>query len=249
LVRLLETLLLPPASLIWLACTGLFLLRTRWRRAGMVCLVISQLLLFVLSTPLMTAALFRPLDRYPAMDPATVEMGEVETRETRAVVVLSAGIRLQAREYGRDIAAAPAIERLRYGAWLAENLGHPILLTGSTSRVLAMTMEEDYGIAPRWIEAESRNTYEHVLHCAELVREAGIQRIYVVTHYWHMPRAMAAFSQLDIEVVPAPMGFGESNRALFDFRWLLPGVGSLCANAVALHEWGGRLWYRLRYGV
>ena len=247
-VRLFETLLLPPASLIWLAGIGLLLLRTRRRRLGVVCLIVSQVLLFALSTPLMTATLFRPLDRYPPVDLTTVETG-TETTEAQAIVVLSAGVRLQAREYGHDVAAAPAIERLRYGAWLADNLGHPIFLTGSTSAVLAVTIEKDYGIVPRWIEAESTNTYEHALRCAGLLRDAGIARIYVVTHYWHMPRAMAAFSQLDIDVVPAPMGFGESNRDRLDIRWLQPGVGSLCANAVALHEWVGRLWYRLRYGI
>lgn len=244
-VKLLEALLLPPASLIALAGLGLLLLRTRRRQLGVVCLITSQVLLFAVSTPLATAALFRPLDRYPPLDLATAPAGE-----NQAIAVLSAGVRLQAREYGRDTAAAMALERLRYGAWLAEHLGHPVLLTGSTSPVLAATLEEDYDTTARWIEAESGNTYEHALRCADLLHDAGIERLYVVTHYWHMPRAMAAFNILEgVEVVPAPMGFGESSRDRWDPRWLLPGVGALCANALALHEWMGRLWYWLRYGV
>ena len=243
-IKSLELLLLPPNSLIGLAVAGLILLRTRWRRLGVVLLVASQALLYAFCTPLMSAALLRPLDRYPPLD-----LAAIGSEGRHAIVVLSAGVRLEAREYGRDTAGSMALERLHYGAWLAQRLGHPILLTGSTSAILARTMVEELGIEARWIETESQNTFEHARNCADLLRDAGIERIYLVTHFWHMPRAMAAFGTVDTEVVPAPLGFGDSGPGRFDPRWLVAGRGPFCLNSLAMHEWIGRLWYRLRYGV
>ncbi len=88
----------------------------------------------------------------------------------------------------------------------------------------------------------------HAVACAPLLREARIERIYLVTHYWHMPRAMAAFSQAGVEVVPAPMGLERGEMEWYDPRWILPGAGALWTSALVFHEWLGRAWYRLRYG-
>ena len=241
--RYFELLLLPPGGLFALAAAGLILLRTRRRRLGASLVTAAVAVLYLLSTPLVMVALLAPLDRYPPLDPAATPPGEAQ-----AIVILSAGVRAGAREYGHDVASSTAIERLRYGAWLQRRLGHPILITGSTGQVLAQTLEEWFGVTARWVEDGSHNTHQHVARCAGLLRDAGVERIYLVTHYWHMPRAMAAFSKLGLEVMPAPMGFADISPENFDPRWLLPGGGALYASSTALHEWFGRAWYRLRYG-
>ena len=65
-----------------------------------------------------------------------------------------------------------------------------------------------------------------------------------------MPRAVAAFSQIEgLEIVPAPLGVDAGERrAWYDPLWLMPGAGHLHASALAMHEWIGRAWYRVRYG-
>ena len=114
---------------------------------------------------------------------------------------------------------------------------------------MAEGLAELFGIEARWIENESRNTHEHAVRCTPLFHEAGIERIYVVTHFWHMPRAVAAFSQVEgLELVPAPLGFSERRRDWYDPRWLAPSSPALYSSAGVLHEWIGRFWYRLRYG-
>lgn len=241
-VDFLESLLRPPASLIGSAAIGLILLGTRWRRAGLFLAAGSVALLYLLATPLVVVAMMATLDRYPALDPESIP-----PREGEAIVILSAGDRT-ALEYGGETASADAIERVRYGVWLHRRLGRPVLITGENGEHMAAAMEHELGVRPRWLENESANTHEHVVRCRPLLRDAGIERIYLVTHYWHMPRAMAAFGQAGVEVVPAPMGFDASDRPLLDPRWILPRSGALCTTPLIFHEWIGRLWYRLRHG-
>ncbi len=243
-IRFLESLLRPPNSLFWLAVAGLILLRTRRRRAGIVVLAVSVISLYLLSTPLVVAMLLSSLDRHPPLDPSGTGRPDAQ-----AIVVLSAG-KIAAPEYGRPVVSAMALERLRYGVWLQRQVGRPILLTGVTSSLMAEALDTWFGVEARWVEKESRNTHEHAVRCAGLLRDAGIERIYLVTHYWHMPRAVAAFEQIDgLVIVPAPLGFSDGDpRDWYNPRWLMPGTVNLYAAALALHEWIGRFWYRLRYG-
>ncbi len=242
-IRFLESLLRPPNSLIWLALVGLILLRTRRRRAGAVLVGVSVVSLYLLSTPLLVTPLLRSLDRHPPLDPSAGRP------EAQAIVVLSAGT-MKAAEFGDEVVTGIALERLRYAVWLQRRAGRPILLTGVSSDRMAEALEQWFGVEARWVEAESRNTHEHAVHCADLLRDAGVDRVYLVTHTWHMPRAVAAFGQIDgLEIVPAPMGVdGGERRRWYDPGWLMPSAVHLHASALALHEWIGRAWYRVRYG-
>lgn len=243
-IRFLENLLRPPNSLIWLAMIGLVLLRTRRRRAGAAVLAVSVVCLYLLSTPVVVEALMSSLDRHPPIDPSGIGRPDAQ-----AIVVLSAGKTL-ALELGEEVVTAAALERLRYAAWLQREVERPILLTGVTSSLMDRSLSRWFGTEARWVETESRNTHEHAERCAELLRAAGIERIYLVTHYWHMPRAVAAFRQIDgLEIVPAPLGFGGGDPwPWYHPKWVLPGTVQLYASALALHEWIGRAWYRVRYG-
>ena len=69
-IRVLESLLRPPHSLIWLALVGLILMRTRRRRAGAVLLAVSLVSLYLLSTPVMVNLMLWTLDRHPPLDPS-----------------------------------------------------------------------------------------------------------------------------------------------------------------------------------
>ncbi len=72
--------------------------------------------------------------------------------------------------------------------------------------------------------------------------------MYLVTHFWHMPRSVAAFHAAGLEVVPAPMGFFGPKPSHRGVLAVLPRTEPLCFSGAALHEWVGRLWYRVRYG-
>jgi uncharacterized SAM-binding protein YcdF (DUF218 family) len=74
-----------------------------------------------------------------------------------------------------------------------------------------------------------------------MLRSAGIDRIVLVTHGFHMTRAMGAFERsakhqgVNITVTPAPMGLARD-----DDGWL-PTPGGLTRSRLALREWIGRM--------
>jgi uncharacterized SAM-binding protein YcdF (DUF218 family) len=111
---------------------------------------------------------------------------------------------------------------------------------------MAQALEQDFGVAPRWLEERSTDTHENAEFSAAILRAAGIERIYLVTHSWHMPRARAAFARAGLAVTPAPTVFTDAPPWHIAFA---PSVTALRNSYYALHELLGGLWYRLAYGV
>ena len=71
------------------------------------------------------------------------------------------------------------------------------------------------------------------------LKAAGIERIALVTHAWHMVRATRDFERAGLQVLPAPTGFkGGQARKLYR---LLPRASALADSSLALHEWLGIL--------
>src|SRR3546814_14485454 len=74
------------------------------------------------------------------------------------------------------------------------------------------TRERDFGVEVRWTESESTSTWTNARLSAAKLRAAGIRRFYLVTHAWHMPRAMLAFAGTGLEAVPAPTCFASRSE-------------------------------------
>ena len=167
--------------------------------------------------------------------------------------MLSAGLDVEAPEYGGPTVDALSLQRVRYAARLARTTGLPVLASGGQPRedepsiasVMAQALEQDFGVAAHWLEERSTDTHQNAEFSAAILREAGVERIYLVTHAWHMPRAQAAFERAGLAVTPAPTAFTGPPPRLY----LAPSTTSLRNSYYALHEMAGRLWYRLAYGV
>src|SRR5262249_58500733 len=101
--------------------------------------------------------------------------------EADAIVVLSADGDRLAPEYGGPTVGALGLQRLRYGAALYRATGKPVLVTGGIpsrgSPPHAVTMKEvlerDFSVPVRWVEPESKNTYENAKLSAELLHRDG----------------------------------------------------------------------------
>ena len=243
----LASLLIPPGIVLVLAILGAILSRNR-PGLGRSLIVFSFLALYFLSTPYFVDILVRQIE--PASrDPARVPDGQ-------AIVVLAGGTYYHAPEYGvEDTVSASTLERLRYAAHLYRALRKPILVSGGAPRgervpeaeLMQRSLQNDFGIETKWIEKRSRNTLENARRSREMLKSAGIDRVYLVTHAWHMARAQFAFESAGFAVIPAPTGF----RTRFELSVLdfLPSARSMRHSSYFVHELLGLGWYHLRTAV
>ena len=146
--------------------------------------------------------------------------GEVQAKKPIAIVVLGAGVEPFAPEYGVSSLQYPSLERLRYGLWLARETGAPVAFSGGIgwgqsdatpeARVAAKIAAEDYRQPIRWVEDDSHDTRENAGRTIALLKPVGITQIVLVTHGYHMPRALRDFNEAaagtGIRIEPAPMG-------------------------------------------
>jgi len=93
----------------------------------------------------------------------------------------------------------------------------------------------------------STNTWENAVSLHRLLQDRGVSRVVLVTNAWHMPRSRWCFEQQGFSVIPAPVDYLTSQRA-FDVRGLVPDAGVLADSSLALHEYIGIAWYRMRFG-
>jgi len=243
--NLISAFLLPPLNLLLVALAGLFLLRSR-PRLGYTLLAASIALLWLCSTPFIANIALRQLQ-------GSIHAVDLKTQSADAIVVLGGGTYFNAPEYGGiDTVSGQSLMRLRYAAKLHRETGKPILVTGgnplgnSTSEAQQMksVLENEFNIPVRWTEDDSDNTLQNALYSYQLLQKTGIKRIYLVTHAWHMPRSIMAFTNAGFEVVPAPIAFTTNFKTtLLSF---LPNANSLSASRAFLHEVIGQLWYRLK---
>ncbi|MBX3461957.1 MAG: YdcF family protein [Planctomycetes bacterium] len=242
--RLCETLLLPPASALWLLLLGT-LLRRRWPRFGRAMQVFAFGWLWAASTPAVGGWLLAALQTSPALPPH----GALPAAD--AIVVLSAEADRGGAEYGGAVVGPTTLQRLRYGAALQRRTGLPMLCSGgapgtglpSLAALMAQAATAEFGVPVRWREERSADTRENAAFSAELLREAGVRRVLLVTSAWHMPRAVGCFERMQIEVVAAPTGF--RGPAVEDWTSFVPRWSGLRDTCLALHELGGRLAYWL----
>lgn len=247
----LESLLLPPGGLLLLLAAGLLLLKFK-PRAGYALLVTGTVVFYMLSAPFFSSALLGLLES-SALPPR----GDLPADPQTAIVILGGGRYQNAPEYGGDTVSMLTLERVRYAARLARRTQLPVLVTGGTvwkqraaeASLMKQTLEEDFNTKVRWVEVQSRTTWENARYTKNILAQEGITRIYLVTHAWHMPRAEFAFRQFGFDIIAAPTSF--SNRSEVDLdasRWF-PEARALRGSYFALHEMVGLVWYRVKAAV
>jgi uncharacterized SAM-binding protein YcdF (DUF218 family) len=164
----LSALALPPVPLLALALVGACVTRSRPRTAG------TLVVLACVGLWLCTCSGFaRWLERHGLDEPAPLASAD------RA--------------------------RLSYAVWLQHETGIPILASGGrgwgapdpsnppeASRTAELAQAE-LGTTLRWTETASRDTHENAVDSVALLRAAGVREIVLVTHGWHMPRALHEF--------------------------------------------------------
>jgi uncharacterized SAM-binding protein YcdF (DUF218 family) len=239
--RVATFLLVPPINLLLLALVGFALRRYR---AGRFLCGLGLVGLLVLTLPMTNQLLFLGLEQ--AADPPA------GAPPPAAIVILSADASHTSDTPDTLGVGFLSLERIRAGASLQRATGLPVLVSGglvgqsqvSLAALLTQSLGMDFAIPVRWQENTSRTTWENAANSAAILRAEGIHSVFVVTHAWHMRRALIAFRHFGIVATPAPVPFSRT----LDLRSVefVPAVGAWEDSYYALHEWIGCAWYELR---
>ncbi len=249
----LAALLMPPVPFLLMILVGGRLMY-RTRLLAWTLLLTGAVGTWAMSASAVSGALANML-LLPPRALSTSEIGDLKKAPKTAILVLGAGRILLAPEYGLSNLKPMSIERLRFGLWLARETGLPVAFSGGVghgapegateAEIAARIAEREYGRPLKWTETSSRDTNENAARSVTMLRDAGIEHIVLVTHGFHMRRALAAFeraklrSGVTMEVTAAPMGLDTPHRlTLAD--WFPSGPG-FSETRIVLHEWIGRL--------
>jgi len=226
-------------------------------RAGLI--TAALVILWLSSTTGFSHLLARSLEwRYPTPD---------EIPAADVIVVLGGGTE-PATAPRPSVEVNGAGDRVLYAASLyKEGKAAHILLSGGNISWLnegATTPAEDMasiltaiGIPEEalWLETSSQNTYENALYSKEILAENEIERILLVTSAMHMPRSVAVFEKLGIEVIPIPVDFSiteeespqdRSDNIQSKIINVIPRASGLSLTTNSMKEYIGYLIYKLQ---
>lgn len=226
---LLTAMALPPVPLLLLVLiAGRLMAGSRRRTLGAILLLISVAGMWLSCCAGLGTALERWILRPPPAlsdDRITALRQEAATRKP-VVLILGGGRESLAPEYREANLSARSLQRLHYGLWLARQMNAPTMFSGGTglaqapgpaeADIAARIAERDYGRRLRWVETSSRDTRENAAASLNLLATQGITQVVVVTHGWHMTRAMRAFEEAArrnnqaVQIIPAPMGLAST---------------------------------------
>jgi uncharacterized SAM-binding protein YcdF (DUF218 family) len=235
--------LAPPAVLMTLCLAGALLALLR-RRAGLALTFVASLVLCLSASAALSSWLLRQVE---SELPDNVDLAGAQ-----AIVVLGGDIHFGDRPEP-DTLGPMSLERVVFAAAAYRRLRLPVAVSGggvpgsraSAGDLMKAALEQDFGVPVSWDENQSRTTYENALYTARLLQPANITTVVVVTHSWHLPRALWSFERVGLHALPWPAPrTALRTDGIDDF---LPSVGGLRDGFYALHEGIGSLYYRLRY--
>ncbi len=228
----LTALALPPVPLLLMLLIGARLMLPR-RGLGWLVILTSVALLWLTSC-IGTARLLSQFVLHPpaAMLSDRIQELKAQPKGPTAIVVLGGGMEPYAPEYGVSSLQYPSLERLRYGVWLSRETGLPIAFSGGVgwaqsdakpeAQIASQIAATEFGRPLKWVEDASRDTRENATLSIALLKPAGIKHIVLVTHGWHMPRALRAFEAAagkEISIEAAPMGLARGTE-LPSLEWV-----------------------------
>lgn len=246
----LAALLLPPVPFLLLMLIGARLILPR-RGLGWFVIIMSVLLMW-LSSCLGTA---RVLSQFVLHPPAALTLDrikELKAQPNTAIVVLGGGMEPFAPEYGVSNLEDKSLERLRFGIWLGRETGLPVAFSGGNgwsqpdgmpeARIASNIAAAEFARPLKWIEEHSRDTRENASRTVAMLRPAGIKHIVLVTHGYHMPRALNAFEAAGsgIQIEAAPMGLSQGGE-LAALIWIPTSKGIVDVRGI-LRELLGRMF-------
>lgn len=239
---------LPIPLIILISFLGLFLIIfTKRQRVGKIMISVGICFLTSLSLKPISNMLLAPLENQYNSNAIIEQQYPVEY-----VVVLAGGIRydptIPITSQLTDSTLIRLIEGIRIHR---KNPGSKLIISGGSGEVLhpeakvmadvakAIGIDEDVIIT----ESDSKDTKDQA-HFIKLIVDDS--QFILVTSASHMPRSMALFKKLGMEPIPAPTKHLATKRKWLSLGTFCPSASSLRNSEIAVHEYLGILWAKLR---
>jgi uncharacterized SAM-binding protein YcdF (DUF218 family) len=256
--NLLAELLMPPT--IWVifgvfTAVGL----KKYKRTQVALVSLSFMMIWFMSTTYFATGLLKVTDslmQWPS--PLLIESINPVQGQSSVIVILGGGVRRGALELPnnqyQDV-SKETMERLRMGARLAKQTQFQVLVTGgspdrtspndiSEGELMSKVLREELGVQVKWLENQSNTTQENAQFSASILKKEKVKNIYLVTHFWHMPRAQYFFEKQGFRVIPVPIGYKVQHQ--FILRDFFPSSSGFSLTRQILHECIGTIWYKLQ---
>lgn len=230
----------------------LFASLTQWRRPtntplARLLLTLFAAVLFLISCPLAGTCALYSLERYSPPNETRPKSGDVVVVLSGSVVADRGEFRVGTDTLHRSLAAL-SLYREVDGCRLILCGGRMLSDPGSPANAEVMQdffVEHGVAVADIQLEDRSRSTHENARETAKLLHAKPAARIFLVTDAVHMLRAKHCFAAQGLDVSPHPCN-RRVNRFEFTVNDFLPSAKGVQSTEIALHEWLGMAWYKLR---
>jgi uncharacterized SAM-binding protein YcdF (DUF218 family) len=232
-----------PTVFIWLSPLGV-IAALIWRRAGFTIALAASLSLFVASTPAVSSCLLAWVE-------ARVQWA-ADFSSAQAIVVLGADLRPGDATTPEQLGPL-TLERLFFAADAYRELHLPVVVSGgrffnsraSVAELMKSALVRYFNVPVTWSEESSETTYENAAYTAQLLHNANIRTVIVITQARDAPRAIWSFNRVGLGAIPWPSP--RTKLRLNRITDFVPTTTALDESFYALHELLGALYYRVRY--
>jgi uncharacterized SAM-binding protein YcdF (DUF218 family) len=257
---LFEGFVFPPGVIFIAIVLALWLLHRDRARAGRIVLGAAAAVLLLGSLEPVADLLLSPLESRtshvsvapPPSAPSHIVAlgGGLNTTARNALLAEQAGHGANAAQ-SRGTLAPASLTRAVHAYHVHRHTDLPVILSGGSPLAggpgeadLAARHLRGMGLSANevLIESESRSTWQNAAFVAE---KFAPQSVILVTSAYHMPRAMLAFRSHGITALPAPTDYRVDPKG-YTLSSFLPSAHALRDVSIALHEYVGLLYYRLR---
>ena len=252
--KIISPLLLPVPFCLLLLTTGLILLWfTRKQKAGKIFVSVGVVLLTLLSYSAIPSLFLKSLEYdYPPI----ISISEVTRRNPASsikwIVVLGGGHTSSPQLPSTSQLSSASLVRLVEGIRLHRELpGSKLILSegsiwdrASGAEVMAK-VAQSLGVDSQNIvlEASSKDTEDEARLILPVI---GKDEFILVTSASHMPRAMALFTKMGMNPIPAPTDYWTKEVTYIHPGLFYPNATGLRKAETALYEYWGMAWAKLR---
>jgi uncharacterized SAM-binding protein YcdF (DUF218 family) len=243
--KILPLLVMPLGLVLILLVAALLFVRRGMKKTASGLLIMAVVLLWLASTPFVAERVYRELEsRYPPVALADLPPGDC--------IVLLGGAVQAAMAPRVDIEFNESVDRVYKAAQLYRAGKSPyVVVTAGNQPWSTSPWDEadllrdlllEWGVPQEavFLEGSSRNTRENAVYSKHVIDSINCQTALLVTSAAHMPRAVAAFRGVGIDIVPVSTDVRVIDGNGLSALALLPDAKALDMTSDAIREWIGQ---------